>query len=249
MSLDTCYYHKHAVVTGGSSGLGLAIATVLRSAGWKVWNFDLDPLGSGGEDWIFCDVKEPLGVTMSVKDLIEKDRHVSVLINCAGINEINWMEDLSPVVWDRVMGVNAKGIYLMSQALLPTLERNCGTILNIVSNAAHIPMTSSLVYNASKAAAHMMTLQMARELTKRHNLTVFGIAPNKMKGTRMSTYIESRVPEVRGWTPEFAREYQDKSLLTGEETDPMDVARLIQFLLSTKANHRALSGCILPYGA
>ena len=46
-----------------------------------------------------------------------------------------------------------------------------------------MPMTCSLAYNASKGAAHIMTLQLARELTKKHGITVFGIAPNKLKGT------------------------------------------------------------------
>ena len=152
-------------------------------------------------------------------------------------------------MWDKVMDVNAKGIYMMSRACLPSLIKNKGTILNIVSNAAHMPMTCSLAYNASKGAAHIMTLQMARELTKKHGITVFGIAPNKLSGTGMSESIDEQVVKTRGWANAYARQYQLNGLLTGEETPPQRLAEFIAYLLQSKEHHKYLTGCILPYGA
>jgi NAD(P)-dependent dehydrogenase (short-subunit alcohol dehydrogenase family) len=148
-----------------------------------------------------------------------------------------------------VLDVNAKGIFKMSQWAFDPLTRRKGTILNIVSNASHMPMTTSLAYNASKGAAHIMTLQLARELTKKHGVTVFGISPNKLRGTGMSADIERQVVEHRGWTPQFAEAYQRQALLTGEETDPAELAMFINYLLSSKQRHKYLAGCILPYGA
>jgi NAD(P)-dependent dehydrogenase (short-subunit alcohol dehydrogenase family) len=110
-------------------------------------------------------------------------------------------------------------------------------------------MTHSSAYNASKGAAHILTLQMARELKKRHNITVFGVSPNKMHSTQMTNYINNRVCELRGWTPEQAAEYQKASLPAGEETDPVACAEFIAFLLSTTHRHKYLNGCIIPYGA
>ena len=65
----------------------------------------------------------------------------------------------------------------------------------------------------------------------------------------MSASIDEQVVRTRGWTPEFAREYQRKALLTGEETPPESVAEFIAFLLSSKERHRFLTGTIIPYGA
>jgi NAD(P)-dependent dehydrogenase (short-subunit alcohol dehydrogenase family) len=110
-------------------------------------------------------------------------------------------------------------------------------------------MRGSLAYNASKGAAHIMTLQMARELYQRHGITVFGISPNKLSGTPMSDSIDRQVCEQRGWAMEKAREYQLAGLATGEETDPEVLAEFIAFLVSTKKRHQYLHGCILPYGA
>jgi NAD(P)-dependent dehydrogenase (short-subunit alcohol dehydrogenase family) len=152
-------------------------------------------------------------------------------------------------LWDEVMGVNAKGIFKMTQWALPRLAASKGTVLNIVSNASHMPMTTSLAYNASKGAAHIMTLQLAHELGPKFGITVFGISPNKLAGTEMSADIERQVVELRCWTPEFARQYQLKALPAGEETDPIQLAFHIAYLLNNKGNHKFLAKTVIPYGA
>ena len=170
------------LITGSGKGLGLALKNKLRDDGHEVIKYE----------WLDGkDVRKP-----DTKGIDELD----VLINCAGVNIINWLEDFVEEDWDRVMDTNAKGIYMMSRECLPMLIKSKGTIVNIVSNAAHIPMTCSLAYNASKGAAHIMTLQLARELTKKYGITVFGVAPNKMSGTGMSDSIDRQVVESRGWT-------------------------------------------------
>ena len=147
---------------------------------------------------------------------------------------IDWLENFTEEQWDKVVNTNAKGIFMMSKACLPLLIKSKGTILNIVSNAAHMPMTCSLAYNASKGAAHIMTLQLARELTKKHGITVFGIAPNKLCNTQMSKSIDEQVVKTRGWTKEHAVQYQLNGLLTGQETPPELVADFISYLLKVK---------------
>jgi NAD(P)-dependent dehydrogenase (short-subunit alcohol dehydrogenase family) len=232
---------SNILVTGGSTGLGLALTKALLAAGHVVFNYDvkLDK---------YDDVTFPEG-SNTLKHLVNCDLQLDVLINCAGVNEIDWLEDLEAATWDHVMDVNAKGIYKMSKFLLPKLNSSGGTILNIVSNAAHIPMNSSLAYNASKGAAHIMTRQMARELFARHGIHVFGVAPNKLKGTAMSDSIDEQVVRTRGWTKEYAQEYQLKSMPIGEETPPELVAEFIAYLLQDKDHHRFLHGCVVPYGA
>ena len=171
-----------------------------------------------------------------------------MLINCAGVNGIDMLENVSDGLWEFVVNTNAKGIMKMSQAFLPLLIESKGTILNIVSNAAHMPMTSSICYNASKGAALIMTKQMARELTRRHGITVFSISPNKLRGTEMSRQIDAEVMRTRGWTTDEAQRYQLSGLLSGEETDPNQVAEFIAFLLQDKEHHKFLTGCDLQYG-
>lgn len=227
------------VVTGGSSGLGKCIINNLlqRNAVEETEVIDWS-LNSG------VDVRNALSVAIAAERVVADK--IDALINCAGINHIDFIPDLKEDDWEKVMDTNAKGIYLTTKSLLSKLKG--GTILNIVSNASHMPMTSSLAYNASKGAAEIMTKQMSRELIKTHNITVFGISPNKLKNTGMSAYIDNKVCELRGWTQQQAREYQLASLPAGEETDPETLAEFIAFILSNKQRHKYFAGCIIPYG-
>lgn len=221
------------LVTGSASGLGLEIATMLKQAGHEIIEYDL----KHGQDVCTPQYTDlPLGV----------DR-LDVLINCAGINHNEWFEDVSLASFGRLMQVNAFSFVGMTQAFLEQLKASKGTVINIVSNAAHIPMTSSLAYNASKAAALMISKQMAHELTPRHGITVFSVSPNKLEGTEMSKQIEANVIKTRGWTPEYAKEYQKKALMHGLETPPSAVAALIANLINT-GNMKYMSGVDIPVG-
>lgn len=237
----------HVVITGCGSGLGRELATALCAMdGFIVTGIDKDLfIEHPVHTFIQCDLTDPVAVERTC-DLIP---YCDILINCAGINGINWLKDLELGMWDDVMNVNARAIFLMSKFLLGKLRTGPGTIVNIVSNASHMPMTNSLAYNASKGAAHIMTLQLARELSKTYGITVFGVSPNKMAGTRMSRYIDGAVPAMRGWSQQQADAYQKAGLLAGEETDPRVVAEFIAFLLQDKQHHKYLTGCIIPYGA
>lgn len=219
-----------AVVTGSDSGLGRAVADGLEAQGVITLRYDLNR---------GLDVREP-----HVEVFPDQ---IDILVNCAGVNRIAWLPQASERDWDDVMDTNAKGIFLMTQACLPQLKASRGTVLNIVSNAAHMPMRCSAAYNASKGAALILTRQLARELAP--DITVFSVSQNKLAGTGMSDSIDSQVCRTRGWTLEEARRYQLAGLLTGEETPVERVAEFICFLLQDKEHHKYLAGCDIPYGA
>jgi NAD(P)-dependent dehydrogenase (short-subunit alcohol dehydrogenase family) len=222
---------KHILVTGSSTGLGAALVVALRDAGHFVYEYDQ----LNGDD-----VRSP-------SQWLNEIGTLDALINCAGINDNRWFEEVGEDDFFGLMDVNAFSFVKMTQALLPHLRKSKGCVVNIVSNASHIPMTSSLSYNASKAAALMISKQMAHELTPKYGITVFSVSPNKLAGTGMSKAIEGNVCKVRGWSPEFAKEYQRKALMHGLETPPEAVAELISGLL-TQGNYLYLSGCDIPFG-
>ena len=224
---------SNILVTGSEHGLGKAIVDSLIKDGHTVFGYDKDQA---------LDVRWPNPYFLKVIEELD------VLINNAGINGIDFLEDLKEEDWDKIVDTNAKGIYMMTKACLPKLIESKGTVLNIVSNAAHMPMTSSLAYNASKGAALIMTKQLARELTKRYGITVFSISPNKLHGTAMSEQIDDEVVRTRGWTKEQAVQYQLNGILAGEETPVEAVAEFVTFLLSSKERHKYLTGTDIPYG-
>lgn len=229
------------VITGASSGLGRCIKEAMENdpsmVGINIINWSLDQ---------GVDVRDMKSIRSIGIPMIPEGSKVDILINCAGINHIDFIPDLKEEDWDKVINTNAKGIFLTTQALLPWMKD--GTILNIVSNASRVAMTGSLAYNASKFAALGITKQLSRELGKTHGITVFSISPNKLTGTGMTDYIDSQVCKSRGWTVEEAKNYQLASLPAGVETNPETLAEFISFLLSTKERHRYLQGCDITYG-
>jgi NAD(P)-dependent dehydrogenase (short-subunit alcohol dehydrogenase family) len=224
---------KRAIVTGAASGLGLEICNQLAAL----------------PNFVITGIDHKYGHDVRLLETLPRLAQVDCLINCAGINRIAWLESVRDEDWDETIAVNAKALWAVTRHYLPQLAASRGTVLNIVSSASHTPMRASIAYNASKAAAHMITLQMARELYDRHGITAFGISPNKLKGTAMSESIDEQVCATRGWTPEHAREYQLAGLAIGEEIEPSTLAEFIAFLLEDKQRHKHFHGCIIPYGA
>lgn len=228
---------RTVLITGASSGLGKCLASEMEQDFWHVINWSKE---TG------VDVSDAESVKAAASFLKLQFSKIDVLVNCAGVNRIEYIPNAKEEDWDLVMNTNAKGIFLTAK-YLSGLLRN-GTICNIVSNAALKPMTSSIAYNASKGAALIMTRQMSRELRKTHGITIFSVSPNKLKDTGMSEYIDNRVCELRGWSPEEARNYQLAGLEAGEETDPKVLAQFIAYLLSSKERHKFLAGCDMQYG-
>lgn len=247
------------IVTGAAGGLGRCIVLALQAVNIRVIQLDAKDEDCG--EWA-KDAKIPGGYRFGGFDVSQKYHweglrdalknlsltHIDGIINCAGINRNEWFEEVNMADFYEVMDVNAfaiiHGTQVMLEAMKPAIDP---FVLNIVSNAAHMPMTSSLAYNASKAAALMITKQMAHELTPKHGITVFSISPNKLEGTGMSKAIEDNVVKVRGWTPEYAKEYQKKALMHGRETSPAVLADFIAGLIASR-QYRFMSGTDIPFG-
>lgn len=221
------------VITGASSGLGLAIKCVLDRRSHDVIGFSYPDFDV--KDFAIC------------KDFMQRIGPIDVLINCAGVSPLSWIDEATDSEWENIMDTNCKGIFNMARAAIPFLSG--GTILNIGSTAAWTPMTCTHIYNASKAAVHMMTRQMARELKPRHGIDVFAIAPNVLEGTGISESVKAAVPVLRDWTTEEAAARQAAMIPNGVPTPPRVVAEFIAYLLQDKEHHKYLTGCIVPYGA
>lgn len=273
------------VVTGANSGLGGALVKALRknpdSLVVPVAGPDFDEqedqylLGHNVIRGDLTDAGESMLIAAKIKEETEHRVRLMlagtiletavpeiypVLINCAGVNYIEWFDQADFTQFDRLMDINVKAGLMLIQNLIgfkpPLIQsdlenwfRGTGAIVNIVSNASHVPMTNSAFYNASKGAFHIATLALARELRKTHGICVFGVSPNKLSGTGMSAYIEAKVPDLRGWTPAQAAQYQLAALPAGEETDPNELAEFLAYLLSAPRRHKYLTNTILPYGA
>lgn len=144
-----------AVVTGAARGIGAAIASRLAADGYDVVGIDRD----GGSDVVACDVADHAAVRRLAAEL----GPVDVLVNNAGIWQFGPIEEADPADVERVMAVNFGGTFQCTQSFGRSMLDRGGSIVNVVSIAAHSPNPSVGAYSPSKAAVLAFTRQTAVE--------------------------------------------------------------------------------------
>lgn len=154
-----------AVVTGGASGIGAAIANELRNDGAQVVAFDLDPAGTpDGVRAIAVDVSDDGAVRRGVAEVVDTYGRLDIVVNNAGIGAQGTVEDNSDDEWHRVFDVNVVGMVRVSRAALPHLRRSpCAAIVNVCSIAATAGLPRRALYSASKGAVEALTRAMAAD--------------------------------------------------------------------------------------
>lgn len=235
----------NVVVTGASSGLGHALCVAFRKHGHMVVGTTHDgALASRDPELVYFESGQKASpIQTCVSEILCMFDSIDVLINNAGTNAICPFEELTPGFVQHIMDVNFMTAVFMTQKFLDYFNKP-GLVVNVISDAAWRPMRHSLAYNCSKAALDMATKQMARELTKPRDLSIIGIRPGKMANTGMSAYIDKRVQEVRGWTPEQAMDYFRQNSVSGLELQPTDVAAFI-LSIATGGMARNMSGACI----
>jgi NAD(P)-dependent dehydrogenase (short-subunit alcohol dehydrogenase family) len=182
---------KTALITGGSRGLGLQIAESLGEAGAKIMLTsrragDLEEAAAHLQDkgidtrWIAADASEPLEIERVAAEAMQRLGQVDILVNNAGATWGSPAEDHPLDGWDKVMNLNIRSIFLMSQAIGRTsmIPRGSGRIINIASIAGLLGSMAlkALAYHTSKGAVVNFTRALAGEWGP-HGITVNALAP------------------------------------------------------------------------
>lgn len=164
--------NKTVVITGGASGIGLAMVNKFATAKWKVYFIDTNQ--SEGEKvaniltekgysttFLNCDITDANSITSTIDAIPGK---IDTLINNAGISHIGKVENTSEADFERLFQVNVKGTFLCIQAALGKLKQDGGgSILNMASIAATIGIPDRFAYSMTKGAMLTMTLSIARD--------------------------------------------------------------------------------------
>lgn len=219
---------KTAVVTGGSRGIGAMIAQGFVAAGVKTYITarkaeelmttaeQLNQLGQGECIAVVGDLSTLEGIEAFTETLQAQEQQVDILVNNAGATWGEPIDEFPEQGWDKVMDLNAKSIFFLSQKLLPLLRKGADAedpsrIINIASiNGLTNPNMNNYSYSASKAAVIQLTRHMGADLVK-ENITVNGIAPgffpSKMTAFMLAEHqaeADASVPRGRIGSPEDA---------------------------------------------
>jgi NAD(P)-dependent dehydrogenase (short-subunit alcohol dehydrogenase family) len=233
---------RTAVITGGASGIGLAISQRLARDGASVAVFDVDYAGAERlVKQLRVDGSSALAVRVDVSDRRQVDGAVGevrdqlgpiqVLVNCAGIEAFEPFQSITEASWDRIMAVNLRGTFNCTQAVVSDMiAAGWGRIINISSSSAQSGAAKMTHYAASKAGVIGFTKALALELG-RAGITVNSIPPGSIDTPML------RRAAAAGHLGGAAVERIGAAMPVGRAGTPEDIAAACAFLASEEAGY------------
>jgi NAD(P)-dependent dehydrogenase (short-subunit alcohol dehydrogenase family) len=239
--------NKTAIVTGGGSGIGRAIAMVFAKQGANVFILDLDEPGGKnvveeikmeGRKATFkkCNVSIQDEVNKVVSEIINEVSSISILLNIAGIAHVGNAENTNENDFDRLINVNVKGVYHCLHAVIPHMKKSGGVILNMASVASTVGIPDRFAYSMTKGAVVGMTLSVAKDYIHQ-NIRCNCVSPGRVHTPFVDGFIAKNYP---GKEKEMFQKLS-KTQPIGRMAQPEEVANLALYLCSDEASF--ITGC------
>jgi NAD(P)-dependent dehydrogenase (short-subunit alcohol dehydrogenase family) len=245
---------KVSVITGAGSGIGQASARLFAREGSRVVVSDIDLtaaqatvdeiVAAGGEAVAEqVDVTDQAQTVALANRVAQRFERIDVLFNNAGIPGVGDVLETEPDLFDRVMRVNVRGVYLMCRAVVPhMIKQRSGSIINMSSGIADIGLARRVSYAASKGAVLSMTKSMQVDLAQ------YGLRVNAlMPGTILTPFVERYLKESYA-DPEDGMASIRKRQLSSELGRPEDVAGAALYLASDESKFVMASGLVIDGG-
>ncbi len=245
---------KVCLITGAGSGIGRASAVLFAAEGALVAAADIDVTSAaetvqtiesaGGTARSYAvDVADPASTERLAADVLADFGRIDVLFNNAGIAGVGVLHETSVELWDRVMAVNVRGVFLVAKAVLPAMiAAGRGSIVNMSSTIAEIGLANRAPYAASKGAVLSLTRQMQADYAA-HGIRVNALLPGTIHTPFVDRYLAESYDD-----PAAGLEAIKKRQLTGDLGRPEDVALAALYLASDESRFVLGSGLFVDGG-
>lgn len=235
---------KTLIISGASSGIGLATAQRFQQVGYKVYNLDITaPKNSDTAHFIQCDVTNVTAIAQAIAIITAESPRIDALVCNAGVHFSANIIETNEADYERVMNINLKGAFFLTQAVLPHMVRNQhGAIVFVGSDQTLIAKPNSAVYGASKAALGSLAKSTALDYAQyniRANLVAVGTVDTPLYQTAIANYCAKT-----GANPVDVHRAEAQQQPLGRIGRPEEVANLIHFLCSDEASF--ITGGIYP---
>jgi len=234
--------NKVAIVTGGSKGIGKAIAQVFVELGARVHVLDIDEISAPTKGVTFhhCDVSDHQAAGSVFKTVFDQSGRLDILVNNAGIPHIGTVESTSPEDMDKLYAVNVKSVYNCSHfAIRYMKETGGGSIVNLSSIAADTGLADRFAYTMSKGAVQSMTYSIAKDFIG-DKIRCNAVAPARIHTPFVDGYLDTYYPDSK----EEMFDKLSKTQPMGRMGQPREVAQLIAYLSSDAASF--ITGSVYP---
>jgi len=235
--------NKVAVITGGGSGIGQAIASLFAKQGAHTVILDINADASfaageairrngGRAISVSCDVSRAAEVSKVFLGIDSELQRIDILVNNAGIAHVGNLANTSEEDFDRIYNVNVKGVFLCSQAAIGImLRQNKGVILNMASIVSWIGVPDRFAYTMSKGAVLTMTRAIAVDYMK-NNIRCNCICPARVHTAFVEGYVAKNYPGREQQALQELANYQPM----GRMGTPEEIATLALYLCSDEAS-------------
>ena len=219
---------RHALVTGGTRGIGRAVTDLLLSHGARVTVLGRTPPPDGG-DFVQADVADPQAVARAFQEARQKSGFIGILVNNAGQAASAPFAKTDLELWRRILAVNLDGVFHCIQAALPDMmEARWGRVVNIASTAGLIGYSYVSAYCAAKHGVVGLTRALALEAAAK-NITINAVCPGFTE-TDMFAEAISNIVAKTGRTPEQARAELASRNPQKRLVQPAEVANAVAWL-------------------